>query len=98
MSRIKDVLARFKSDYESFYYTGLVCERRAKARLEKIFPGAKFAAFELFSSAMEWYEKAEAIRPAGNDEALLRWNTCARIIKRKKLVAQSADDFRPLLE
>jgi len=29
---------------------------------------------------MSCYEKAEAIRPAGNDEALLRWNTCARIL------------------
>ena len=27
-----------------------------------------------------WYEKAEAQRPAGNDEAILRWNTCARIL------------------
>ena len=32
--------------------------------------------------AMEWYEKAEANRPPGNDEAILRWNTCARILSR----------------
>jgi hypothetical protein len=29
---------------------------------------------------MEWYEKAEALQPPGNDDAVLRWNTCARII------------------
>jgi hypothetical protein len=29
---------------------------------------------------MSWYEKAEAQRPAGNDEAILRWNTCARLL------------------
>jgi len=29
---------------------------------------------------MEHYEKAEMIRPAGNDDAILRWNTCARLI------------------
>jgi hypothetical protein len=30
--------------------------------------------------AMSWYEKAEALRPAGNDESILRWNTCARLL------------------
>jgi hypothetical protein len=31
---------------------------------------------------MTWYEKAERERPAGNDESILRWNTCARILAR----------------
>jgi hypothetical protein len=31
---------------------------------------------------MDWYEKAEALRTPGNDEAILRWNTCARILSR----------------
>jgi hypothetical protein len=39
-------------------------------------------AYHWFREAMEWYEKAEASRPAGNDEAILRWNTCARILSR----------------
>ena len=34
------------------------------------------------AEAMDWYEKAEALRPAGNDDAILRWNTCARILNR----------------
>ncbi len=29
---------------------------------------------------MAWYAKAEAVRPPGNDDSLLRWNTCARLI------------------
>ena len=29
---------------------------------------------------MEWFEKAESLRPPKNDDALLRWNTCARMI------------------
>ena len=32
--------------------------------------------------AMECYERAEILRPAGNDDALLRWNACARLIMR----------------
>jgi hypothetical protein len=34
---------------------------------------------------MELYEKAESLRPTGNDDALLRWNTCARLIARYRL-------------
>jgi hypothetical protein len=34
---------------------------------------------------MAWFEKAEEIRPPGNDDSVLRWNTCARIILKNKL-------------
>jgi hypothetical protein len=34
---------------------------------------------------MEYYEKAEKIRSAGNDDPILRWNTCARLIMRHHL-------------
>jgi hypothetical protein len=44
---------------------------------------------------MECYEKAEAMRPPGNDDALLRWNTCARIIAKNKLVPREDDDGEP---
>ena len=47
---------------------------------------------------MTWYEKAEALRPAGNDDALLRWNTCARIIMQNKLVPRAEETYEPSLE
>ena len=89
--RIQDFLTKIEGDYERFYYTGIVYERRAKAVLEK----GGINAYELFEQAMEWFEKAEAIRPAGNDDAILRWNGCARIIKRNNLSPReiSAGDF-----
>jgi hypothetical protein len=43
-------------------------------------PGAGPRVYHWLRQAMECYEEAEAIRPAGNDDALLRWNTCARMI------------------
>ncbi len=47
-----------------------------------------------FRQAMDWFEKAEEIRPAGNDEVILRWNGCARIIMNNKLEPREmADDF-----
>ena len=89
--RIQDFLTKIDGDYERAYYTGIVYERRAKAALAK----AGINAYELFEQAMEWFEKAEANRPAGNDDAILRWNGCARIIKRNNLTARevSANDF-----
>ena len=63
----------------------ILSERRAKARLHNTGPGAAFGAYELLREAMASYEKAEAIRPAGNDDALLRWNACARIIMQNRL-------------
>ena len=89
--RIQDFLAKLESEYDRAYYTGIVYERRAKAALEK----GGINAFELFEQAMDWFAKAEAIRPAGNDDAILRWNGCARIIKRNNLAPRevSANDF-----
>jgi tetratricopeptide (TPR) repeat protein len=77
----KDYLARLNDEYQRAYYTGIVYERRAKATLAK----GGLQAYEQFVQAMECFEKAEAIRPAGNDEAILRWNGCARIITRNNL-------------
>jgi hypothetical protein len=48
---------------------------------------------------MSWYERAEAIRPPGNDDAILRWNTCARLISgNSSLAPQSESAYEPALE
>ena len=97
-AQAKEFLARVKGDYERAYYTGILAERRAKAKLAQGTPGSKFYAYESFRDAMRWFEKAEAVRPHGNDDALLRWNTCARIIMQNKLVPREEDRFEPPLE
>ena len=84
-TQAQELLPRLHNDYDRTYYAGIICERKAKARLHQGGPGAGFNAFDLFREAMTWFEKAEKIRPAGNDDALLRWNTCARIIARNQL-------------
>jgi hypothetical protein len=80
VQRAKDALTELTSEYERAYYAGLILERRAKARLDQRTPGAGFVAYEWLREAMAWYERAEAVRPSGNDDALLRWNTCARML------------------
>jgi hypothetical protein len=97
-TQAKELLSRVKGDYERAYYTGILAERRAKAKLTQGTPGSRHYAYDGFREAMSWYEKAEGIRPAGNDDALLRWNTCARIIEKNRLVAREEDNFEPPLE
>jgi len=75
-ARVAEYIMRLQDDYERNYYTGIMYERRAKATLHKNGVGA----YELFRQAMECFEKAEAMRPSGNDDPILRWNGCARVI------------------
>ena len=96
--KAQDVLPRIKDDYQRTYYAGLICERQAKARLQQGGPGADNDAYEWLRDAMQHYEKAEAIRPAGNDDAILRWNACARIIMRNHLGPRTTDNAEPYLE
>jgi hypothetical protein len=80
VTQAQELLPRLRDPYEQAYYAGIICERRAKAQLHRAGPGCGFEAYEFLREAMVWYEKAEALRPSGNDDALLRWNACARII------------------
>jgi hypothetical protein len=97
-SQAQEIVARMQTDYERAYYSGIICERRAKAYLHQASGGAGFNAYDKLSEAMRWYEKAESLRPPGNDDALLRWNTCARIIMQNRLVARPEEAYEPSLE
>ena len=92
VARARAVLPSLRDPYERAYYAGLICERRACAHLALGAPGSGFVAYESLHEAMRWYEKAEAIRPAGNDDAILRWNTCARLLMTNPEVRQRPEE------
>ena len=96
-TQARELLGKITGEYERAYYSGILAERRGKAKLAQGGHASAFA-YDLFREAMECYEKAEAIRPPGNDDALLRWNTCARIIQRNSLVPREEDSYEPALE
>ena len=95
--RARDVLPRLTDEYERVYYTGIIIERRARAQLHRGSLGSADVASEGFRDAMRWYERAEGMRPAGNDEAILRWNTCARLLGRHER-ASVHREYEPALE
>ncbi|MEZ4455244.1 MAG: hypothetical protein R2882_01655 [Gemmatimonadales bacterium] len=80
VARARDVLPRLTGEYERAYYAGIIAERRGHAQLLSPSIGASSLAHPWFMEAMEHYDEAAKIRPAGNDDALLRWNTCARVL------------------
>lgn len=97
-TRVQEILAKLHDDYERCYYAGIASERRGKFHLTLGAHDSGFAAYELLHEAMVSYEQAEKIRPPGNDDALLRWNACARLITGNNLTARPAETYEPMLE
>lgn len=79
-SEAEGIFQQLTDRYERLYYLGLLHERRAKAQLRAGRP--PHTLLVLLEEAMRCYEEAERIRPTGNDEAILRWNRCVRLIQR----------------
>lgn len=92
-------VALITDPYALAYYTGILYERRAKAHLKRGGPHSGSAAYDWLLRAMEQYEAAEQQRPTGNDDSILRWNTCARLLERRPEVQPVEEErFMPLLE
>ncbi len=96
--RAREYLARITDVYQRTYYSGMIAERRGQALLASGGIGSGAMAYEAIREAMQWYEKAEKIRPPGNDDAILRWNTCARVMSGKSHLARSDEGYEPALE
>src|SRR5258708_35070049 len=81
---VQSIFQGLREPYEQLYYTGLLHERRAKTQL--LVGYAPHTLRPLVEEAMRCFAEAEKIRPAGNDDSILRWNRCVRLL-------ESRDDF-----
>jgi len=80
--RYAEVEATFQAlsdPYKREYYLGILYERRAKAQARAGRPSHVWV--PLFEEAMKHFDLAEAIKPADNEEAVLRWNRCVRLLQ-----------------
>jgi tetratricopeptide (TPR) repeat protein len=75
----KEAFEKLTDRYERLYYTGLLFERRAKAQIQAGQP--PHTLLPLLEQALACYGEAETIRPADNDDAILRWNRCVRLLE-----------------
>ena len=76
---VEAIFQQLNNAYERLYYAGILYERRAKAQLHAGLPFHTL--LPLFDQALRAFADAENIRPAGNDDAILRWNRCVRLLQ-----------------
>jgi hypothetical protein len=88
-------IIQLQDEYERAYYTGIVFERETRAYLGRK-NVVRSAAYDGFRHAMEWYERAEQLRPPGNVDAVLRWNSCVRAIESERLEPEAREPELPL--
>jgi hypothetical protein len=91
------LVPRLRGEYERTYYSGIIFERRGYARAAQGGPGSETVAYRWLRQAMDFYEQAEKLRVPGNDDALLRWNSCLRLCQRYHLHPEPEEKFQPVL-
>lgn len=95
----RELASKLEGEYERAYYMGITWERRGTALLRRKPLGWGPIVYDRLRQAMDWYEKAEALRPRGDDSSIVRWNSCARMIKRfKQIRPEPEEDLQPFLE
>lgn len=98
LEECRSLVAKLQSEYERDYYSGIICERLARSHFERGTPGAGHAAYDLYTQAMEWFERADERHPRGNEDARLRWNTCARtLMKHPSIQPAPAEASHPIM-
>src|SRR6266545_5624534 len=96
VGQARALLPRLRDEYERTYYAGIIYERKAKAILAQGTPRSAAQAYDWIRAALDLFAQAEAIRPPGNDDVLLRWNTCVRLIMRHQLAPREEESGGPV--
>lgn len=92
------IVAKLDSSYSKAYYSGIILERRAKFHLRQGGPGSQTAAYAWFVKAMEAYDRAISDTDPKNQDAILRWNCCARILNRNPDIKADRNGDEMLLD
>jgi hypothetical protein len=91
-------ISELETAYDRAYFAGIAWERRAKAVHGAVTPGSGGYVYDWLVKALGLFEEAERLRPAGNDDAILRWNTCVRFLDRHTELRPKMEDVpEPIL-
>lgn len=97
MKSAEEALLHIEGEYERAYYMGLIWERQGHAYHRQHGLSSNANSYHALRSAMEHYEQAIALRPPGNDDAILRWNACARVLMKNPEIRPLPDpEFQPI--
>jgi hypothetical protein len=97
VERATEVWSELTDEYERAYYGGIICERKAKALLRQGTVGSTRAAVLALKEALACYARAEPLRPTDNDDAILRWNACVRLLERYPVEIPQEDSWQTLM-
>ncbi len=98
VTRARELVAALGAEYERAYYSGVVAERRARVLLDRGGPDRFVKAGDWLREAMRAFERADAVKPVDQDDALLRWNACARLFHQyPELIEADKDRTGPLV-
>ncbi len=95
-ARADALVERLTDAYDREYYRGIIRERRAKAALQRDSFHSSASAVGWLHEALACFERAEALKPAHNDDAVLRWNACARLMQRLPHAAAAEARAEPI--
>lgn len=76
---------RLESEFDRHYFTGLILERVGKSYIALNTPESLVAAYDRLTQAMQYFDRAAELNQQTNDDAIIRWNACARIIAKNNL-------------
>lgn len=86
----QEILPRLTDPRERAYMEGVIGERWAKALLRAGTPG--HVVYDWVRQAMACFEAAERLSPPGDDDAVLRWNTCVRLLRDNPSISRRPED------
>jgi hypothetical protein len=91
-------ISGLETAYDRAYYSGLAWERRAKALHMAGGHRSGGCVYDWLVKALGHFEEAERLRPAANDDSILRWNACVRFLERHKNLQPHTEEFsEPIL-
>jgi len=80
---VQSLLGHLRDEYAQRYYTGVMFERWGKGFLGVNCDSG--TVLSMLERAMVEYEAADKLADTVNQDAVLRWNTCVRLIERYEL-------------
>ena len=96
-TQAQEVVLQLDTSYCKAYFSGIIYERRAKAHMKQGGPGAGQVAYDWLTKALSAYKNAIDGCDPDNQDSVLRWNSCARMMNENPDVREVHADAGPLI-